>query len=90
MDADKVVNNYRIVVSGTEFTAPECRRFHLQGECAWVPEGGKRYMTSSPIVGFVDDIVITRSGSRYVLGTKADDAKTFQEMLEAHTWVPLS
>ena len=37
-----------------------------------------------------DDIVITRSGSRYVLGTKADDAKTFQEMLEAHTWVPLS
>jgi hypothetical protein len=88
----KVVNDYRIVVSGTEYTAPELRRFHLQGECAWVPtEPGEHTakMTSSPIVSVKGRIVTTRSGSTYILGKRAEGFQTFAKLRRLHKGVPL-
>lgn len=85
----KVVNDYRFVVSGTEYSAPEIRSFHLQGIAEWIPKGSPRHMTSSPVVSFVDGIVITRSGTQYVLGTPADGFPSFGELLEKHPGVRL-
>lgn len=86
----KVVNDYRIVVSGDEYTAPECRRFHLQGECAWLPEGSANKMTSSPIVSIRGRVVTTRSGSTYILGKRADGFDTFARLRKKYPGVPLS
>lgn len=92
-NVDKVVNDYRIVLSGSEYTAPECRRFHLQGECTWMqPLAGSdpQRMTSSPIVSVEGDVVTTRSGSTYILGTAAEGYDSFAELREKHTGVPLT
>lgn len=83
--AAKVLNDYRIVVSGDEFNAPEIRRFHLQGE---LHNGMKA--TTSPIVSVDDDIVTTRSGSTYILGTRAAGFKSWDELRAKHPGVPLS
>lgn len=91
-NVDKLVNDYRIVVSGDEYTAPEIRRFHLQGECTWMPEGenGPLKMTSSPIVSVEGDIVTTRSGSTYKLGQRAEGYDPFETLREQHKGVPLT
>ena len=89
----KVVNDYRIVVSGTEYTAPEIRRFHLQGECRWMPtddQGNPMKMTSSPIVSVKGRVVTTRSGSTYILGKRAEGCETFAQLRKKHAAVPLS
>ena len=87
--SDRIVNDYRFVVSGDEYTAPECRRFHLQGVCSWLPEGSPNKMTSSPIVSVKGRVVTTRSGSRYILGTRADGHPTFAQLRRKHRGVPL-
>jgi hypothetical protein len=85
----KVVNDYRIVVSGDEFNAPEVRRFHLQGEAAWVPAGHPNKMTSSPIVAVEGQVVTTRSGSTYILGTRAQGFDAFNEVRSKYPAIPL-
>lgn len=84
----KIVSDYRIVVSGNEFTAPEMRRFHLQGEVEW--DGEIKKMTSSPIVSVDDNVVTTRSGSTYILGERADGFDTFADVRKLHPAVPLN
>lgn len=89
----KVVQDYRIVLSGDEYTAPECRRFHLQGECGWMPtddQGKLMKMTSSPIVSVKGRIVTTRSGSTYILGKRAEGYDTFSKIRAKHPGVPLT
>jgi hypothetical protein len=93
MSQVKVVNDYRIVVSGNEYTAPECRRFHLQGECSWLPadaEGKTMKMTSSPIVSVRGRVVTTRSGSTYILGKRAEGFETFSRLRKRYRGVPLT
>lgn len=69
---EKIVDNWRIILSGDEYTAPERRRFHLQGIALWKDDGLDR-ITTSPIVGSEDNgqVMVTRSGSRYKLGQPA-------------------
>jgi hypothetical protein len=82
-----VVDDYRIVVSGTEYTAPEFRRFHLQGECSWLHDRPK--MSSSPIVSVKGRVVTTASGSRYILGRRADGFKTFAQLRKEYKHIQL-
>ncbi len=84
----KVVNDYRIVVSGSEYTAPEIRRFHLQGEV--MMDGESKKLTSSPIVSVDDDIITTRSGSTYILGDIAEGYDTWEKVRADHPAVPMS
>jgi hypothetical protein len=84
----KIVNDYRIVVSGDEYNAPEVRSFHLQGEAAWAP-GPNNKLTTSPIKNIDGDVVITRSGSVYFLGKRAEGFDTFAQLREKHPGVPL-
>lgn len=87
--SDRIVNDYRIVVSGSDYTAPELRRFHLQGIASWLPPGAPNKLTSSPIVSIEDGVVTTRSGSRYVLGTRNSDFPTWEELRAANRVVPM-
>lgn len=87
---NKIVNDYRIVLSGDEYTAPECRRFHLQGECAWIHSTPANKMTSSPIVSVKGRMVTTRSGTIYILGKRAEGFQTFSQMRKKHPGVPLT
>lgn len=89
----KVVNDYRIVVSGDAYTPPEWRRFHLQGEATWLPpcpDGGLLKLTSSPIVSVKGRTVTTRSGSTYILGKRAKGFETFSKVRAKNPHVPLS
>lgn len=89
---EKKVEAWRIIVSGSDYTPPECRRFHLQAIAPWA-EDGKDHLTSSPLVGEDDNgnVLITRSGSRYRLGEpEHSGCRTFAEMRKAHPGVPLS
>lgn len=83
-----VVNDYRFVVSGDEYTAPELRRFHLQGEPSWLVQGNK--MTTSPIVSVQGRTVTTRNGSIYVLGKRAKGHPSFEKLRAEYPGVPLS
>lgn len=65
-DPVKVVNKWRIIISGDKYNAPEIRRFHLQGEATWVDPPVNK-ITSSPIISQVGNMIVTRSGSRYYL-----------------------
>ncbi len=85
---EKLVHDYRIVVSGDEYVPPEVRRFHLQGEITI--QGEVKKMTSSPIVRVMGDTVITRSGSTYILGQRADGYEPFSQVQEKHPGVPLT
>lgn len=87
---DKVVNDYRIVLSGDEFCAPEIRNFHLQGEAAWIPAGESNKLTTSQIVSVEGNVVTTRSGSTYILGTRAEGFDTFAEMRQKYPYVPMA
>jgi hypothetical protein len=78
------VNDYRIVVSGSDYVAPEARRFHLQGEV------GEYKLTSSPIVSVEGNEVRTRSGSLYILGSRAEGYETFEEVRKRHPYVPMN
>lgn len=85
----KVVNDYRIVVSGDVYTAPELRAFHLQGEATWAKgENGKFLkMTSSPIASVKGRVVTTASGSTYILGKRAEGYETFRQVRAKHPGV---
>lgn len=87
--SDRIVNDYRIVVSGSDYTAPELRRFHLQGIASWLPPGSPNKITSSPIVSIENGVVTTRSGSRYVLGTRNYDFPTWEELRDCYRAVPM-
>lgn len=63
----KELRDFRIIVSGNPYTAPEFRRFHVQGTLCGVPDDEPACLTSSPIVSFSGNRVITRSGSTYLL-----------------------
>jgi len=87
----KIVNFWRIVISGSAYTAPELRRFHLQGLASWLPDG-ENCLTSSPIVGSEENgkVIITRSGSRYTLGTPfLEGQKSFEGMISGCPYIPL-
>lgn len=89
----KKVTNWRIIVSGDEYSAPEITRFHLQGEATWVPDYEPNKLTTSPIVGSEKDgrVLVTRSGSRYELGKPESSAvRSFKEMREAFPHTPLN
>jgi len=89
MREKKVVENWRIIVSGDCYNAPEVRRFHLQGEATWI-EGDENKLTSSPIVGELDGAVVTRSGSVYHLGKREfEGVCSLKEMIERFPGVPL-
>jgi len=90
-NVDKIVNDYRFVVSGDEYTAPEIRRFHLQGTTPWKigEDGLPMKMTSSPIVSIKGRVVTTKSGSTYILGTRAEGFPTVEELREKHPHVRL-
>ena len=70
------VDQWRIILSGDAYDAPEIRRFHLQGVATWI-KGEENKLTSSPIVGVEElngkEVVLTRSGSRYQLGKPEDE-----------------
>lgn len=65
MNQARDVIHWRILVSGTVYSPPEIRRFHLQGMLADESEDGGKLLTSSAIVAFEGDCVKTRSGSLY-------------------------
>jgi hypothetical protein len=88
----KVVENWRIILSGDDYDAPEIRRFHLQGEASW--EDGEKKLTSSSIVGSEkdgnQDVIITRSGTRYYLGKPEHNGiRSLEEMRQIYPWVPV-
>ena len=86
-----LVNFWRIILSGNDYTAPELRRFRLQGIADWLPDG-ENYLTTTPIVGFEEDgnVLITRSGSRYRLGEPQNkDQQTFPELIDLYWHIPL-
>lgn len=84
-----VVNDYGFVVSGNAYTPPECRRFHLYGQASWVEDPAQRWMYTSPIVSVRGNVVTTSSGSRYVLGTRAKDCKSLDELRKENPGVPM-
>lgn len=86
----KILNDYRFVVSGTEYSAPEIRRFHLQGIAEWQPAGSPRYVTTSAVVSVEGDKVTTRSGTVYTLGTPAEGLPTLEQLRALHPAVPFS
>ena len=89
----KLLTNWRIVVSGDRYCAPEIRRFHLQGEATWVGKSEPDRLTSSPIVRAEEEgwVLVTRSGTRYDLGvSECSDTPSFEEMIAAYPGVPLS
>ena len=90
MGMKKVVEDYRVVVSGTEYTPPEIRRFHLQGEASWLPaENGKVKLTTSAIASVKGRVVTTASGSVYILGKRAQGFEAFSAVRKKYPHVPL-
>lgn len=87
----KRITRWRIIVSGDAYTAPECTRFHLQGEACWVLDENNK-LTSSPIVRAEEDgrVLVTRSGSRYELDEPEHSGiRSFAEMCAAFPHTPL-
>lgn len=83
-----MVNNWRIILSGDNYDAPEIRRFHLQGEATWEKDSKNRITTTS-IVGTEEDgkVIVTRSGSRYYLGEPEHTGIcTLEEMIAVYPW----
>jgi len=64
------LENWSIVsLNVNPYTAPELVTFHLQGVSYGHPKCPNGYMiTSTAIIGKVEDIVITKSGRHYKLG----------------------
>lgn len=84
------LNNWRIIMSGDHYTAPELVAFHLQGELDGVPEGGPDRLTTSAISAQEGNVIITRSGSRYELGEPEHSGiRTLAEMVTENPWVKL-
>jgi hypothetical protein len=85
-----IINSWRIIISGNDYTAPELRRFRLQGFAGWLPDG-ENHLTTSPIVGSEEDgnVLITRSGNRYRLGEPEVGQKTFNELVNEYWYIPL-
>ena len=88
----KTVEKWRIVVSGTMFTAPEFRGFYLEGlikhPTIEVEKGsGMASIKTSALVGEDADssqVVYTQTGSRYRLGEpEHTGVRTFAEMQKA-------
>jgi len=77
------VNDYRIIVSGDDYNAPEIRRFHLQGTING--EG----TTTSALTEVHSDHVITRSGSIYFLGTKHAEFISWEEVRKKNPAIPM-
>lgn len=82
-DIKATVNNWKIVLSGNDYTAPECRTFHLQGEVEGFDEG--RYMTTTPIIAQknckIGTVLVTYSGSLYLLEKpESIDTEDFKQM----------
>lgn len=86
---DKVINEYKMVVSGNVYQAPEIRRFFLQGIAGWIEGDEPCYVLTSPVVKVEGNVVTTRSGSRYVMGTKHPESQTFEELRKDHPHVPM-
>jgi hypothetical protein len=66
-----ILNNWSMVGDPNPYLAPECRSYHLQGYVSNHPnfEDGHG-ITTSRIVSMKDEnIIITKSGSEYTLGT---------------------
>lgn len=86
----KVVGDYRVVVSGDVYVAPEMRRFHLQGEATWaLKDGVPLKITTSPIASVKGRVVTTVSGSVYILGKRAQGFETFAKVRKKYPHVPL-
>lgn len=88
----KKVTKWRIIVSGDEYTAPECTRFHLQGEAVWMESWEPKCLTTSAIVGSEKDgrVLVTRSGSRYeLMRPEHSGVRSFEEMRKAFPHTPL-
>jgi len=83
----KVVENYRFILSGDDYTAPELRRFHLRGIASWANTGE---VVTSPIVSVNGRVVTTANGSVYVLGKREEGALTFSAFRKANAFVPLA
>lgn len=87
---EKVVDNWLIILTGGSYTPPELRRWRLQGIASWI-EGDRNYITTSPLVDSEEDgkVLVTRSGSRYILGEPAsEDQKTFDELRAESPEIP--
>lgn len=62
------IENWSIIVSGDQYTAPELRTQHLNGFVKNHPRLKPQVVTTSRIVGRRGELVVTSSGSQYKLG----------------------
>lgn len=68
------IENWAVHSDGSPYLAPELHSKFLSGEVFGHPcfQDGE-FVNTSPIIGTKDGVVITRSGSRYVLGAVKTD-----------------
>jgi len=68
--------DWRVVSSGTPYTAPEARTAHLQGDVYNHPSdkiSDGDCVTTSEMVDSSGVVVTTKSGTEYILGTINDE-----------------
>ena len=85
MSEAKILESWKIVLSGTAYTAPELKTFHVQGLASWIPEDLPRHLTSTALVREEEggSVLVTHSGSRYRLGRpETEGTKTFSQWRE--------
>ena len=69
------LENWGIVTNATPYMAPEMITSSLHGLVSGHPraELNGKYIHTSPIVGLENGCIVTKSGSRYVLGNVAPE-----------------